>query len=498
MKPIISTFFCNILICSALLNKNLPSAITKFVFLILLFVTGIGFNSAWAQDPPIKSWDKSFGGSGDEWNTLTIQTSDGGYLLSGSSQSGMGGDKTQTNRGNWDYWVVKTTNTGIKQWDKRFGGDKGDILTSVTQTRDGGYLLAGHSSSGRTGDKSQPNLGQNDYWVVKINSSGNKLWDRSYGGSGFDWLYGVIPISDGFLLIGTSDSPISLDKHEAPRGGGDYWVIRISSTGGKLWDRTYGSPGAERMESFNSSIRTSDGGFLIGGSSGGQIGGEKTQSNRGALDYWIVKITRTGTKQWDRTYGGSRQDFLNSVLQSTDGGYLLSGHSNSNMSGEKSQNMRDNFLYDYWVVRISPSGGKNWDKTLGGNAADINPVGVQTSDGGFLIAGSSYSGATGDKTKINRGALDFWLVQLSTAGRFQWDRVFGGTANDGLTNVLKTRDGTETPVNGYLFAGESYSGIGGDKSQSSRGGRDYWILGATYRTVMAGTANVTRSTNLMP
>jgi hypothetical protein len=197
---------------------------------------------------PVKQWDKDFGGSSSSSNDLTSlqQTTDGGYILGGFSDSPAGGDKTQPSQGSFDYWVVKIDAGGNKQWDKTFGGSSGDRLTSLHQTADGGYILGGYSSSGAGGDKTQASKGGDDYWVVKIDASGNKQWDKTFGGSNQDYL--------------------------------------------------------------SSLQQTTDGGYILGGYSSSGSGGEKTQPSQGSFDYWVVKIDAGGNKQWDKGFGGSGTD----------------------------------------------------------------------------------------------------------------------------------------------------------------------------------------------
>jgi hypothetical protein len=176
-----------------------------------------------AQTPPPKQWDKRFGGT--DWDELWSiqQTTDGGYILGGYSNSGIGDDKTEDSRGIDDYWVVKTDATGNKQWDKRFGGTDYDELLSIQQTKDGGYILGGQSSSGIGGDKTEDSRGGEDYWIVKTDADGNKQWDKRFGGTDDDRLYSIQQTKDGgYILGGESISGIGGDKTEDRRGDEGY------------------------------------------------------------------------------------------------------------------------------------------------------------------------------------------------------------------------------------------------------------------------------------
>jgi len=174
-------------------------AIKSTMLFLLLFLISLNLS---AQSTPSKQWDKDFGGNGGDQLNFSQQTSDGGYILGGYSFSGISGDKTEASRGSNDFWVVKIDANGAKQWDKRFGGTGSDALNSLQQTSDGGYILGGTSSSGISGDKTEASRGGNDFWVVKIDANGTKQWDKRFGGSGSDNLNSVRQTSEGGYILG--------------------------------------------------------------------------------------------------------------------------------------------------------------------------------------------------------------------------------------------------------------------------------------------------------
>ena len=421
-------------------------------------------------------WDKTFGGSGSEYGQVVVQTSDGGYLFGGYSNSNISGDKSQVSQGISDYWVVKVSSTGAKEWDKTFGGTGSDQLYSLQQTTDGGYILGGLSESGISGDKTEALKGSVDYWVVKISSEGIKEWDKGFGGTGPDYLLTLRQTSDGgYLLGGNSQSGIGGDKTQASKGNSDYWVVKISSTGTKEWDKTFGGNSADLLLSLQ---QTTDGGYMLGGYSQSGLSGDKTEASKGGLnDYWIVKISSEGLKEWDKTFGGNGYDQLYSFQQTSDGGYLLGGYSNSGISGDKTEASKGGF--DIWVLKISSSGTIEWDKTIGGTGGEHFYASVQTSDGGYLLAGSSSSGISGDKTEASKGSTDYWLVKISGTGVKEWDKSFGGSGADQLYSFQQTSDG------GYILGGLTDSGISGDKTEASRGSYDYWMV--HVNTVLTST-----------
>ncbi len=415
---------------------------------------------------PLITWDKRFGGSGSDNLTSMIKTSDGGYLLGGFSASAMSGDKTEGGRGGQDYWIVKVSSTGTKQWDKRFGGAADDYLNTIIQTSDGGYLLGGTSLSGAGGDRTGASRGGRDYWIVKVSSTGTKQWDKRFGGAADDNLRVLSRLSTGeYLLTGMSASGAGGDKTQASRGGQDYWVVKISNTGTKVWDKRFGGTSDDFPEA---AITTSDGGYLLGGRSASGSSGDHTGANWGSRDYWLVKISSTGTKVWDRHFGGYYDDDLYALSASSDGGYFLAGTSASSFSPDKTQPSRGG--QDYWLIKVSSAGVKQWDKAFGGSGNDDLRSVAATSDGGCVLGGTSASGITGDKTEASRGGQDYWLVRVSSNGVKQWDKRFGGTASDEVRKVLLTANGS------YLLGGISASGISGDKTQPSQGLADYWLV----------------------
>ncbi len=359
-----------------------------------------------------KLWDKRYGGPGDDYLSTLIATADGGYLLAGASFSGAGGDKSQSSQGSGDYWVVKISATGTKQWDKRFGGSAHDDVRAVLQLPTGEYLLAGHSASGLSGDKSQASQGGQDYWLVKISATGGKLWDKRFGGSADDAPEALLTTPDGGLLLaGRSASGLSGNRSQASQGGRDYWVVKVSATGSKLWDKRFGGSGNDEAAGL---VATGDGNYLLGGLSFSGISGDKSQGTQGSSDFWVVKMSAAGTKLWDKRFGGSLTEELRSVVRTPDGGFLLGGKSNSGTGGDKSQSSRGG--HDYWVVKISSGGSKQWDKRFGGSLAEELRTVLVTPEGGLLLGGRSDSGQGGDKSQSSRGSTDYWLVKLSASG----------------------------------------------------------------------------------
>lgn len=428
---------------------------------------------------------RTMGGKLSDFLMSMDLTKDGGLIAGGYSYSNISGEKTENSK-NGDYWIIKLDNLGKIQWDKTIGGDDFDLLYSLQQTSDGGYILGGNSRSNISGEKTENSKGLDDYWVVKLDSMGNVQWDKTIGGSGTDDLTSLQQISDGgYILGGYSYSGKSGDKTENNRGAiysSDYWVVKLDSLGNIQWDKTIGGSLGDRLSALQ---QTTDGGYILGGYSYSNRSGEKTENNRCGCannpeknDYWLVKLNSSGQIEWDKTIGGSNDEkfYDKSLVQTTDGGFILGGFSNSNISGEKTQNSRGDD--DYWIVKLDGVGNMQWDKTIGGSDFDALSSLQQTSDGGYILGGPSSSNISGEKTENNKGGYDYWVVKLDNLGKIQWDKTIGGNLSDELSNIK------EIGKYHYVLGGFSYSGKSADKTQWNRGyidAPDYWLVELVYR-----------------
>ncbi|MDR6809464.1 hypothetical protein J2Y45_000217 [Dyadobacter sp. BE34] len=427
--------------------------------LLLLFVSSGSFILA---QPPSKVWDKTIGGDSYEDGVKAIPTSDGGFIIGGYSFSNVSGEKSENDKGLGDYWVVKLDASGNKQWDKTIGGNSADYLADIRQTSDGGYILAGSSQSNASGDKKENNVGQ-DAWIVKLSSSGSIEWESTIGGDSGDDAQSIVQTADGgYIFVGYSYSGISGDKSEASKGDSDYWVVKLNSDGTKAWDKTYG--GSSYETPFSISV-TADGGYIIGGTSGSGISGDKSQANFGQTDLWVLKLSSTGQKEWDKSFGGDNQENVGIVTQTPNGDYLLASYTSSGISGNKSADNQAPSSTDFWVVKMDGEGNKIWDKTYGGGRYSRLTSMALTYDGGFALGGWSLP-------NVPTGPFDFdyRLIRLSSDGIYQWETSFAGPEEDRLYSVQ------QTPDRGYILAGYSYSGIGPDKSETNTGDRDFWII----------------------
>ncbi|MBK7035666.1 MAG: T9SS type A sorting domain-containing protein [Bacteroidetes bacterium] len=439
----------------------------KFLFKIIVLTNSLFIaHYSFSQTPEIE-WQNTIGGSSDDMVLSVIQTDDGGYFLGGYSTSGISGNKTQIGYGYEDYWVIKLNNIGNIEWQKTIGGSGHDVLNSVIETADSGYLLAGYSSSGISGDKTETGAGFEDYWVIKLNSIGEIEWQNTIGGNSYDYLFSVTQTTDeGYLLGGYSGSGISGDKTEACQGFADYWVIKLNSSGVIEWQNTIGGSGNDIL--LLGVIQVADGGYLLGGSSSSGISGDKTEACVGYDDYWVVKLNSAGTIEWQNTIGGNNSENLYSITQSDDGTFLLGGLSFSGISGDKTEASIG--LSDFWIIKLNGAGTIEWQNVIGGIYYDYLHSVINTSDDGFILGGNSNSGISGDKTESCIGEQDYWVIKIDDTGSIEWQNTIGGNNYDLMQSVIETTDG------GYLLGGFSSSGISADKTANSQGGFDYWVI----------------------
>lgn len=417
---------------------------------------------------PAIQWQGAFGGTNADVLFSVHTTTDHGTILAGESSSGPSGNKTAPAYGGRDFWVIRLNATGEKLWDKSFGGTGDERLFSVLETSDGGLVLGGYSSSGVTGNKTDPARGQEDFWVVRVNAAGEKLWDRTFGGPGSDGLQSMLLLPDGGLLCaGFSYSNTGGNKTNQSFGGSDFWVVRLDPNGNKLWDRAYGGAADDYCYS---TTRAQDG-FLLAGSSSSGTSGNKTTPAFGATDFWVVRLDADGQLLWDRTFGGTADDgYYNVSLVSIPGdGFLVGGDSFSGGNGNKSKPGYGND--DYWVIALNSNGDSIWQAVHGGTGNDYLTSLLVAPDGNLLAAGGSSSHVTGNRTSPSSGMLDFWIVAMDLNGNKLWDSAYGGAQDEGYNSVTLAAAGDS-----ILVAGDSLSGASGSKTQASFGRSDFWIL----------------------
>ncbi len=356
-------------------------------------------------------WSRTYGGAGDDkgWGDL-VQTSDGEYVISGDTSSfGAGGS---------DYWLIKIDAAGNGVWNKTYGGNLTESENAMVQTIDGGFAMAGNTNSF--------GAGSNDFWLVKTDAAGNKQWNKTYGGNGSDLAVTVFQTSDGgFAIAGLTSS--------FGAGGMDAWLVKTDSAGNMQWNKTYGGTGADYAFSV---VQTGDGGYAVSGPT--------ASFGAGSMDVWLFKTDASGNMVWNKTYGGTGYEWMDQMIKTADGGYAISGYTSSFGAGGT----------DVWLVKADASGNMQWNKTYGGTANDNGFHLLQETGGGYVIVGSTLS--------FGAGGSDVWLIKTDSSGSMLWNQTYGGTGSDVGSSVVQASNG------GYALAGST--------SSFGAGSNDFYVI----------------------
>jgi hypothetical protein len=366
-------------------------------------------------------WSKTYGGPSDDDAYSLVQTSDGGYAIVGESHS--------YGPGVHNSWLVRTDPNGEIMWNRTYG--EGDCEGyDIIQTSDGGYALSGTKGFG----------GGQDFWLVKTDSSGNMEWNRTYGKENPNWeaSYSLLQDSDGGYILAGGSGPYDYGS-DSPNS--DFWLVRTDANGIMIWNRTIGGPSQDMARCV---AQTADGGYVMAG--------HTWSFGLGGADAWLIKTNSNGAMLWNKTYGGSGLDFASYVIQTSDGGFAIAGHTDPSGSG-----------YDFWLVKADGLGNMQWDKTYGISHDDDARGMIQKSGGGYLLVG-----ATG--TLGITSSWDGWLVDTDASGNIVWNQTYGGNDEDWMYSVVR--------------AGEDNYAIAGYES-SSLGDPDFWLVKTGSSTVLS-------------
>lgn len=359
-------------------------------------------------------WDKSLGGNEREQVCGIDYVNANLIAVSGVTYSDTSCDVSELTRGARDYWLCLLDSNGNKLLDKRFGSSGIDELSKVHVRRNGGYLLTGTSGGGADGDKSTPNFGGTDYWLICTDSLGNKIWDQSYGGNDLEissYLERVafLECKDGSLLIGgRSLSTVGGTMTSIGFGGGaDAWLTKTDSLGIPIWDKKYGGDGDDGM----TCIVEVDDGYLLFGSSTSKSGGTIVDSGYADLDVWITKTDTAGVRLWDKRYGSLAREFCSFAAPAPDGGYWILAR----VDGDAAFDISDSTFgsSDYWILKVDSFGNKLWDKRFGGPGTDMPVNFVILPDSSIIISGHGFYGISPIKSDIGHGAQDYWVVHFN-------------------------------------------------------------------------------------
>ena len=328
------------------------------------------------------------------------------------------------------------------------------------------------------------NHGYQDIWVVKLDSIGNIQWQKCLGGTSDDVAYSVQQTIDGGYILTGYTGSIDSDVN-GNHGSNDFWVVKLDSIGNLQWQKCLGGTSNDVAYSVQ---QTTDGGFILAGYTNSNDG--DVIGNHGFNDVWVVKLDGTGNLQWQKCLGGTQGESANYIQQTTDGGYILTGSANS-IDGDVS-GCHNSPYPDIWVVKIDGFGNLQWQKCLGGTFFEYSRTVHQCVDSGYIIAGWTNSN-DGDVSGFHGGynAGDAWIVKLDNAGNPQWQRCMGGSSDDFANSIQQTSDG------GYIFTGETSSYNGNIVGNFPGSGSSYWVVKLSSTVGMNGLSSIT-SLNVYP
>ena len=383
----------------------------KSIFILTICVSLIIFlcsiNTAYAIS---EQWSETFGDKNNDRATHIQQTQDGGYIITGIYQTKSGLLSTDDNA-----WLIKINSKGKKEWSKTFGGEKGDRAKYVQQTQDGGYIIVGETSSYGNG--------QSDIWLIKTDANGKQKWDKTFGNMGGESAESVEQTPDGgYIIIGYGNIYEDNQVKSGP------WFIKTDANGNKQWDKRFlftSYPGIVHID------QTSDNGYI----SIRRPSLERSSS--------VTKTDEEGNELWRRYYD---QFPLHAIQQTSDDGYIIA-------STKLITNMKNNA----WIIKLNGDGDEQWNETYGENKNDNAYFVQQTSDGGYIVAGSEIPALS--KTDENYA----WIFKIDANGNKQWEKLYGeNTEDDYFTYAQETSDG------GYIALGTT--------SSYGKGGTDLFVV----------------------
>ncbi|MCF8409373.1 MAG: T9SS type A sorting domain-containing protein [Crocinitomicaceae bacterium] len=378
--------------------------------------------------------------SGEDLIQKIIKTNDGGYIVVGTT--GSNNTDVSGNHGLMDIWVVKLNSTGIIQWQKCYGGSYNEYGSDIQQTSDGGYIVCGWTNSidgdvlGFHGSPAWENYPYNDYFILKISNSGSIQWKKCLGGNRDEKAYAIKQTTDGgYIVAGETNTNNNGDVtgyNTNNLNTSDAWVVKLTSSGNIDWKKCYGD---SKLDYFNSVEILNDGSFYFSGTTDSY----QTVGSHGQYDFWVVKTDGFGNTQWQKFYGGSARDYGNSLKITPDQGFVFTGETYSYNGDVLGSNNIDNGHNDVWVFRADNLGNILWQNSLGGTISEGGNDVVVTADGGYAVTG--YTNSFNGDVSYNYGYKDFWIVKLNSAGSKTWEKCYGGVYDDISNSIVETTDG---------------------------------------------------------
>ncbi len=381
--------------------------------------------------PENTSFVKTIGGSKNDVASSISNTNDGGYIILGHTQSN-DYDFSEKENTSFDVMLLKYLANDELAWKKTYGGTDDDRGSKIITTADGNYAIIGYSRSNDI-DVNE-NAGDKDFWLLKLDTSGNILWQKTFGYLGKDFGTSIIQTTDnGFLIVGeldvTSSGGQGNSKRKAKHAGGDIWAIKIDNQGNIQWRKYFGGSFTDTPYTV---IQTHEGDYIIAGTSDSTDA--DISNNKGSYDFWVIKINSQGTLLWEKSLGGTEIDEAKSIVSIDNQYFFILGHTRSsdqNVSISKGG-------ADLWLIKIDTHGNLLWEKSYGGNNFDIGNTIRKTNDGNFIIGGNTRSA----DFITNKGQNDAWLLKITPNGTVLWQKTIGGTDIDICYDVIETREGS--------------------------------------------------------
>ncbi len=451
-------------------------------------------------------WQQTFGGNSEDGAYGVGLATDGGYLIAGRSQSNNLG---ATYHGGGDLYVSKITAAGGLAWQNLYGGTGNEYARSIEETAGGDILVAGYSAS--TTVDGLEGHGSTDFFVLKLDQSsgGSIIWEKLFGGSDYDAGYAADEDSEGSIFVAGYSSSGDI-RGTTLTGGADYYVLKLSSRGNlDYWLDIAGGQGSSERDVPAAVAETCDGGYIVVGYSGStSIPG---LTNHGGMDAYAIRYNAVGDVVWQQLYGGGDNDFFWSVEETSEGSFLMGGHTASTdipgitLAGS----------FDSWVVKLKQDGSLDWQTNVGGSGFDSTETVIATTDGGAMVHG--YSNSTDLPATSSHGGYDIYLARLNPDGTLAWYQLLGGGGNDYSMDIQQTSDGgfilvggstsTDIPTltnsggedvhvvrlnsSGSVVWQKLYGGSGNERAYSVRQTTDlgFIVAGSSRSTDIAGTTN---------
>lgn len=416
---------------------------------------------------PNVEWEKCYGGlSTDEALSMQL-TKDGGYVVVGYtcshddfiSDSYVGKEKSQ-----FDWWIIKLDSKGGLVWQKSLGGTNVDIPGFIVQTKDEGFIVVGQTYSDNGDVIARHKMKKSDGWIVKLNNVGNIVWQRSIGGQESEDILVIRETFDGdYILAGETESKDG--DVEGNHGKKDCWVVKLDSNGNVLWQKCYGG----KDEDISNDIQeVKEGGYILSGTTHSHDG--DTKKHHGGDDVWLLRLDEAGNIIWEKCIGGSSDECTKSFIQTLDGGYIVTGYTYSNNGDVKgNHNYIDDkhSTSDGWIVKLDHSGKVEWQSCLGGSDHEVIYSIQELKDKGYVAVG--YTGSKDGDVNENNGDLDMWIVRLDEAGKLVEEKSMGGLLHDEGRVIKQTEDDS------FIIAGNTNS-TNGKFAKMNHGDADFWIM----------------------